>query len=80
MHSKAIGKRRILQWIALGIVQLTLIVKLVLFSTGAAQKFAYSTLDAMTWIGFSAGILVLLASYLASGKAEQSDSRRQLEE
>lgn len=58
------SKRNIIQWIAFGIVMLTLVLKLVLFVTGIAQNLAYSSIDTMTWCGLTIGIILLLISYL----------------
>jgi len=63
MKSKNNNKRNIIQWIAFGIVMLTLVLKLVLFSTGIAYKLTDITMDAITWIGFTIGIVLILISY-----------------
>lgn len=62
MKSKNNSKRKVIQWIAFGIVILTLVLKLVLLNRGIASTS--STIDAITWVGFTIGIILLLISYL----------------
>ena len=64
MKSKNNSKRNIIQWIAFGIVMLTLVLRLGLFVTGIAQNLAYSTIDAITWTGLTIGVMLILISYL----------------
>lgn len=64
MKSENNRKRNIIQWIAFVIVILTLVVKLVLFSTGIAYNLTDITMDAITWTGFTIGIILILISYL----------------
>ncbi len=64
MKSKNINKRNNIQWIAFGIVMLSLITKLVLFSTGIAYNLTDITMNAITWTGFTLGIMLMLISYL----------------
>ncbi|AOV08134.1 hypothetical protein [Sporosarcina ureilytica] len=64
MKSKNYSKRNIIQWIAFGIVMLTLVLKIVLLSTGIAYNLTDITMDAITWTGFSIGIILILISYL----------------
>ncbi|KMM39240.1 hypothetical protein [Guptibacillus hwajinpoensis] len=62
--SKGNSKRTIIQWIAFVIVMLTMVTRLVLLLSGIARDIEYSTINAITWTGFSMGITVLLVSYL----------------
>lgn len=62
MKSKTSSKWSIIQWIAFGLVILTLILKLVLLNRGIASTS--STIDTITWVGFTTGIILLLISYL----------------
>ncbi|WP_394173269.1 hypothetical protein [Guptibacillus hwajinpoensis] len=62
--SKGNSKRTIIQWIAFVIVMLTMVIRLVLLLSGMARDLEYSTINAITWTGFSMGITVLLVSYL----------------
>ncbi|PIC95330.1 hypothetical protein CSV69_12045 [Sporosarcina sp. P26b] len=64
MKSKNNNKRIIIQWIALGIVMLSLVLKLVLFTTGIAYNLTDITMNAITWTGFTIGIILILISYL----------------
>ncbi len=64
MKIKNNNKRKIIQWIALGIVLLSTVIRLVLVVSGVGQNIAYSTQTAIMWIGYGIGIILLLISYL----------------
>ncbi len=64
MKSKDYSKRNIIQWIAFGIVMLSVVIRLVLFVSGIARDLEYNTINAITWTGFAIGIILLLISYL----------------
>lgn len=64
MKSKDYSKRNIIQWIAFGIVMLSMIIRVVLFLSGIARELEYSTINAITWTGLTVGIILLLVSYL----------------
>ena len=63
MNSKDYSKRNIIQWIAFGIVMLSMVIRVVLFLSGA-RELEYSTINAITWTGLTIGIILLLVSYL----------------
>lgn len=64
MKSKDYSKRNIIQWIAFGIVMLSMVIRVVLFLSGIARELEYSTINAITWTGLTIGIVLLLVSYL----------------
>ena len=64
MNSKDYSKRNIIQWIAFGIVILSMVIRVVLFLSGIARELEYSTINAITWTGLTIGIILLLVSYL----------------
>lgn len=64
MRSVNNSKRNIIQWIAFGIVMLSLVLKLVLFITGIAYNLSNSTMETITWAGPIIGIILILISYI----------------
>ncbi|WP_347553056.1 hypothetical protein ABFG93_22750 (plasmid) [Pseudalkalibacillus hwajinpoensis] len=64
MKSKDNSKRNIIQWTAFVIVILSLVIRIALFVSGIAQDLEYSTINAITWTGFTIGIILILVSYL----------------
>lgn len=58
------NKRDLIQWIAFGIIMLTLILKMILFITEIAYKLTEATMDIITWTGFTIGVVLILISYL----------------
>ncbi|MFP3489749.1 hypothetical protein R0K20_19320 [Staphylococcus sp. SIMBA_130] len=64
MNSKDYSKRNIIQWIAFGIVILSMVIRVVLFLSGIASELEYSTINAITWTVLTIGIILLLVSYL----------------
>ena len=64
MKSKDYSKRNIIQWIAFGVVMLSMVISVVLFLSGIARELEYSTINTITWTGLTIGIILLLVSYL----------------
>ncbi|MFS0824714.1 hypothetical protein [Bacillus sp. 1P02SD] len=64
MKNKDNSKRNIIQWIAFVIVILVPITRVVLELSGLSQDLSLSTLNAITWTGFTIGIILILVSYL----------------
>lgn len=72
MKNKENSKRNIIQWVAFAIVLLAPTIRVVLEVTGIARNLAYSTLNTLTWTGFTIGIVLVLVSYLFSKKTNNA--------
>ncbi|MFC6039662.1 hypothetical protein ACFPYN_09550 [Paenisporosarcina macmurdoensis] len=72
MKNKENSKRNIIQWIAFAIVILTPTTRIVLEITGIAQNFAYSTLNTLTWTGYTISIVLILVSYIFPKKTNNA--------
>jgi len=69
MKNKENSKRNIIQWIAFAIVILTPTTRIVLEITGIAP---YSTLNTLTWTGYTISIVLILVSYIFPKKTNNA--------